>query len=383
MTRRRRPLPPQPCSLTDEAGEHDPSKMTATTARGRITYFCPECGYTRTEKIRKEEETPEASETERPAADPEPKPRKEAPEEAPEETAEEAPKEAPEPKPKRGGRGVTEAFRDGGTITPESLGKEHPHTYTLHEVTICWPEKPKTFYEIYREDGERIGRISQAVSMKRAENLILRSVHPEKERYPAEGVTWTGMIRALREPKDRPPADPEPEPSKETPEASETAPKKDEKKPTPTLYVTIPAVIVKRYNVMIDDEVSVQVGDYRPDSGKEFYHVSEMSGSKVVILSKLRRMEDRGDAPPRMPEIGEYVTVRMKAETLIETDKRRNLCHWAEQELKEAREEGIEILHPSLTDDLKPKPPEPERKEKRTEPEPEEEPPAITIFQDF
>lgn len=365
MTRKRRPLPQQPCSLTNETGEHDPSRMTVTEAKDRITYFCPECAYTRTEKIQKE--TPKASETKRPAADPKPEPRKEAPEGSPKE----APKEAPEPKPKKGGRGLY-SMLDGATIEMEG------HAHKLHRVTICWPEGEKTFYEIFREDGEYMGRVSQAVSQQRIENLICRAYHPENKRYPAEGITWTGRLRALRDPIKK-----------------EGKPKEENKKePTPTLYVTIPKAYVERYGIMIDDEISAEViEDNKPDSKeeerkkederKEYYHVSEMSGSKIIVLSKQKRRETRGDAPPSIPRIGELVTIRIKAETKKETARRRNLCHWAEQEMKDAEKEKVRIVHPSLTDDLKPKAPEPEQKVIEREPEPEEESPAMTIFQDF
>lgn len=330
MTRRRRPLPPQPCSLTDETGNHDITKMTATRSRGRIAYLCPECGFNVT--MPDEEE---ASEKEKPAADPE-----------------------PVTTSRKGGRGVTEAFRDGATIETEG------HVHTLREVTICWPEKPATFYEIYREDGEYMGRVSQAVSWQRTENLIFRAYHPETERYPAEGITWTGRIRALRDPEKR-------KPGKE-------GQKKKEK--NPTLYITIPKATVDRFDIRTDDEVSVRVGDREPESMDEWYHVSEMSGSKIVILSKLNRMEIRENVPSKIPEIGEYATIHMKAHP---GTGRRNLCRWAETAMIEAEKEGVEIRRPSLAQKEGSKAPEPEEKAIEREPEPEEESPAITIFQDF
>lgn len=343
MTRRRRPLPPQPCSLTDETGNHDITKMTATHSRGRIAYLCPECGFNVTVP-----DEGEASEKERPAADPEPKPRREAPEESSKEAPREAPRIDPKPKPRKGGRGVTEAFKDGATIEMEG------HTHTLREVTICWPEKPATFYEIYREDGEHMGRVSQAVSWQRTENLIFRAYHPETERYPAGGITWTGRIRALRDPERR-------KPGKEG---------QDRKERNPTLYVTIPKATVERFDIRTDDEVSVRVGDRVPESMDEWYHVSEMSGSKIVILSKLNRMEIRENVPSKIPEIGEYVTVHMKAHP---GTGRRNLCHWAEAAMIEAEKEGVEIRRPSLGENGSPEAPEPER----------EEPAAVTVFNDF
>lgn len=350
MNRRPKILQTQECSLADEEGKHDTGRMReAASSRGRITYICPECGFTTT--VRTEEEPLQAGTgTGKKKGG---RPRKRAADQEPE-PSEEAPRKGTEPAPKKGGRGVTEAFEDGKEIRPDGL-PDRSHTYTLHAVTICWPEKPKTFYEIFREDGERIGRVSQAVSWQRAENMVIRSQRPESERYPREGITWTGRLRALRDPRRK-----------------EGKPKEEEKKePTPTLYVTIPKAYVERYGIMIDDEISAQVGDREPDSEKEYYHVSEMSGSKIVVLSKLKRMEARGDAPPRIPRIGELVTIRIKAETVKETARRRNLCHWADQELEEAREKGVPIVHPSLDDDLRPKPADPK------------EDPAAVVFNDF
>lgn len=362
MSRRPKILQMQQCSLADEEGKHDPEKMRETRSKNRITYFCPECGYTTWKKT--EDETAETGTGTRKKGG---RPRKHAAETDPKPT-----EEAPETKPRKGGRGVTEAFEDGKEIRPDGL-PDRSHTYTLHAVTICWPEKPKTFYEIFREDGEKIGRVSQAVSWQRAENMVIRSQRPESERYPEEGITWTGRLRALRDPRRK-----------------EGKPKEKKKKePTPTLYVTIPKAYVEQYGIMIDDEISAEViEDNKPDSneeddkGKEYYHVSEMSGSKIVVLSKQKRRETRGDAPPRIPRIGELVTIRIKAETKKETKKRRDLCHWADQELEDAKEKGVPIVHPSLDDDLRPRPPETEGRTERRDPKPEGAPAAVP-FEDF
>ena len=309
MTRRTRILQQQQCSQTDEEGKHDPEKMRETRSKSRITYFCPECGYT---TWKKNEDSPAEAETgtkrkggrpRKRAADPEPEP------------SEEAPEKGPEPTPRKGGRGRTEELADGAEIVAEG------HIHRLHAVTICWPEGPKTFYEICREDGEWMGRVSQAVSWQRTKDLIARAYHPETERYPAEGITWTGKIRALRGSKE-----------------------------SPTLYVTIPRATVERYGILTDDEINVRVGDLQASSVESPYHVSEMGKSKkregnsvkempktkIIILSDLQKRESR-----EIPAVGEFATVNIKARRCT---GRRDLCQWAERSLKKAAEEGITVL---------------------------------------
>lgn len=353
MNQKRKILPTQQCSMTDEEGKHDPEKMRETRSKSRITYFCPECGYVTWKKI--EDEPTEAGNGTRKkggrprkrAADPEPEPPKKATE-----------KET-KPAPRRGGRGKTKELADGAEIATEG------HVHRLHEVTICWPEGPRTFYEIYREDGEWMGRVSQAVSWQRTRDLIARAYHPETERYPAEGITWTGKIRALRASKD-----------------------------SPTVYVTIPRATVERYGILTDDEISVRVGDLRPSSVDGWYHVSEMGRSekrnkdgtteevpksKIIVLNKLRKEEARRRIESEVPAVGEYATIRIQAHPY---KGRHDLCQWAEGSLREAAEKGITVLRPSLTEDMRPKPPEPEKKTQRKNPEPEEAS-ALTVFNDF
>ncbi len=394
MTRRRKPLPQLPCSLMDESGQHDIARMRETRAKGRITYLCPECGFNVTI-----DDTEEAS--------------KEAPSEDPAEARPEAPKKTEasprKKKEKESGkrpayRQKTKELRDGATIEAEG------HIHTFYRVEIRKPEDKKAsnrpkelvFYEIFREDGEWIGRVSQAVSWERTNALIYRFYHPEEERYP-QGFTWTGPVRFqgkvggriketakgspgtsihptnYRVEHDKPTApktDPEEEPKKEIRDGR-------------TVYVTIPKMVVERFDVRTDDEVSVTVGDLEPSSPEEYYHVSSSGKTKVIILSKLRKWETKRGLESSIPEEGRYTIVRVIPH--IGTG-RRDLCLWALVELEEARKEGYRILAPSLSEEQKRKawgdpkkaPPRSsaEAPSEESEDEPEEAS-GTTIFNDF
>lgn len=333
MTRRKRILPQPPCRLMDEDGQHVIERMEKKTSKGRITYLCPECGFNVT--IDAPEEDPEEARPE-PSKEPSEKPSRKAAKE--------------EPKKRPAYRKATKELEDGTAI------EEGGHLHTLHKVTIHKPGKKLVFFEIFREDGEWIGRVSQAVSWQRTRDLIYRHYRPESERYP-EGFTWTGAVRSLRG--------------------------------GTTLYVSIPKAAIERFDIRTDDEISITLGGQKPESREELYHISDTGGTKAVIVSKLDRMERREGVESSIPKAGDYVIV--KAMPHPKTG-RRNLCQWASKEIAEARAEGYRIEASKLGPDLKEEPTEnPSEKPSENPPknppaEPEEEKEtaeAVTVFNDF
>ena len=153
------------------------------------------------------------------------------------------------------------------------------HQHRLYEIAIG--RRPA--YLIYRDDGEYIGAVTGAVSRERMGDMIARHYSPTSGRIPPEGIIISGTVRIL-ERKDP-----------------------NDKKPYHTLYITIPPATVRRWHLLQDDEVAIEVGDTRPTSDYTFYHLSRMGGSMVIVLSKAER---RGS---RIPEPGEYATIRITA----------------------------------------------------------------------
>lgn len=139
--------------------------------------------------------------------------------------------------------------------------------------------------------------------------------HPEKERYP-DGVTWSGKICGLR-----------PIPSQGRYQ---------------TVYITIPKITVERFHILVDDEVSVQVGDVEPGGTDEQYHVSTMGGAMVIILSKLQRWidNDRVSEGTELPEVGSFATIRMESHP--SPYGRWDLCPDADRALMIARGESLD-----------------------------------------
>lgn len=173
---------------------------------------------------------------------------------------------------------------DGQDATPtdpvrtEMIPEEwRGHRHELYEITIG--RRPA--YLIFRDDGEYIGAVTGAVSRERMGDMIARHYSPTSDRIPPEGIIVSGTVRILERPND--------------------------KKPYHTLYMTIPPATVRRWKLLQDDEVAVEIGDARPTSDYTFYHLSKMGGSMVIVLSKAER---RGS---RIPEPGEYATIRITA----------------------------------------------------------------------
>lgn len=299
-----------PCSLKNPDGSHDPQKMEEIETKGGIMYMCPECGHTMSEKTPKEsaEEPPKETRKRRTRR-----------------AAEEPPEKRPAGK-RPAYRHITKELQDGRTIELEG------HNHTMYRVEIVKPEKemqpnrPKklVFFEIFRdEDGLYMGRVSQAVSWERTNDLLYRFYHPEEERYP-DGFTWTDTVKKQHGDS--------------------------------TTYVMIPRSVVRRFDVRTDDEISVTIGDFEPESVEGWYHVSNSGRTKVVMLNKIRREEKRKEVLTSIPPEGYYAIINAKPHP--SKTRRRDLCHWANDELEEATEKGYEIVSRIAYDEkMRPTPP--------------------------
>ena len=213
------------------------------------------------------------------------------------------------------------ALADGLTI--EYAGERHK----FYRIDVEDPEKPNrnmVCYEIVREsDGEWIGRVSQYVKQERVIALIRRRYEPEEERI--RPFTFGCEIVETKKTR-RDPVTKKPKPN--TP---------------PVWHVTIPYAYVQRYDIRVDDEVKVHIGDTEPDSEEyELYHVSKQGKSCIIVLSKLWRTKgcrtpdpeasenDGGEDPPENDPYtfrgGEYRTVRIEPHR----SKRGHwdLCYW-------------------------------------------------------
>ena len=66
-----------------------------------------------------------------------------------------------------------------------------------------------------------------------------------------------------------------------------------------------------KFDIRIDDEVSVKIGDTnRAESWEEFYHVSRLGDGLAVILSKMAR---QGDETLARIGTGEHIMIEMRA----------------------------------------------------------------------
>jgi hypothetical protein len=169
---------------------------------------------------------------------------------------------------------------------------------------------------------------------------VERHYSPEAERYPDKGIRWTGQLRHRTAASRMP-------------------------------YIVIPKAAADHFGIMVDDEISVSISDTEHESEEEYYHVSKMGKSFIVVLSKLKKREKDGGTPvltrmtekiqpdardpitgeTRDPVTGVYAEIVMKAHP---GTGRKDLCWWADSDLKLAETFGVKVLRPSLDKDLKP-----------------------------
>lgn len=223
-------------------------------------------------------------------------------------------------------RAVNTQLRDGLKI--EYAGHEH----RFYRVDVEDTQDPDTtgsmvYYEIVRDDGEWMGRVTQYIRQDRVTALIRRRYEPETERIHT--FQFGGQLIMSRK-------------------------KRKGKKPgevPPVWYIAIPRHYVQRFDIRVDDEIQVHIGDTKPDGPiDELYHVSMQGKTCVVVLSKLWRMtgrngdgpEDKGRSPgtsgaPEDPETEgetspytfhdkEYRTVEIKPHR--SPSGNWNLCYW-------------------------------------------------------
>ena len=117
--------------------------------------------------------------------------------------------------------------------------------------------------------------------------MVARARNPETERYPPDGIVWADTLKTLERPA------------------------RGDKKAYTTYYVRIPKSIVQKFGIMIDDEVSVKIGDTnRANSWEEYYHVSRLGDGLAVILSKMAR---QGSETLARIGKGEHIMIEMRA----------------------------------------------------------------------
>ncbi len=227
-------------------------------------------------------------------------------------------------------RSINTQLEDGLTI--EYAG----HTHRFYRVTVedTTPDGDRTHemicYEIVREDDNAwMGRVSQYVRQDRVIALIRRRYEPEDGRI--QPFQFGGTLRMSRKKRYD---------VKTLINGQNTVP--------PVWYIAIPRQYVQRFDIRVDDEIQVHIGDTKPDGPiDELYHVSMQNRTCIVVLSKLWRTTGRkGDKPadkgrsseesPQDPEPGdispyvfhdgEYRTVRIRPHR--SPSGNWDLCYW-------------------------------------------------------
>lgn len=219
-------------------------------------------------------------------------------------------------------RAINTQLEDGLTI--EYAG----HTHRFYRVTVedTQPDGDRSHemicYEIVREDDNKwMGRVSQYIRQERVLALIRRRYEPEQERIKPFQFGGTLVM------------------SKKKRYGMETLLNGGNAVP-PVWYVAIPKQYVQRYDVRVDDEIQVHIGDTKPDGPiDELYHVSMQGKTCIVVLSKLWRMTGRkgdtpetpddpepGDISPYVFHDGEYRTVQIRPHRSPAGNW--DLCYW-------------------------------------------------------